>query len=428
MKITVGESCMSSQKKRILVVEDSPIVLKILRHIVNQELDPKCYQVDYVDSLAGAKESIQQQDYFAALADLNLPDAPDGEVVDFILDKGIPCIVLTGSYSEERREKLLTMGIVDYVVKESRFSYAYAVKLVQRLTLNEFIKVLVVEDSVTARKYVKTLLQQHLFQVLEAENGVDALKVYEQHPEVRLIITDYHMPEMDGFELVRQIRMQSDKSDLAIIGLSSMEKGALSAKFIKNGANDFLQKPFFPEELHCRVIHNLESIEQIQALNEAANRDYLTKLYNRRYLFNAGQEVHRNANQKKPLAVAMMSVDNFKDVNDQYGHEAGDALLIHMGELISESFSRFLTARLDGETFCVLLPGLSSSQALTLMEQFRLKVEDQGVYIGDQYIDTTISVGVATQLVTSLDGMIHRADEYLCRAKDMGSNQVVGES
>lgn len=418
---------MSSQKKRILVVEDSPIVLKILRHIVTQELDPKCYDVDYADSLTEAKNCIAQHHYFAALADLNLPDAPEGEVVDFILSHKVPCIVLTGSYSEERREKLLMMGIVDYVVKESRFSYAYAIKLIQRLTLNEFIKVLVVEDSVTARKYVKTLLEQHLFQVLEADNGVQALQMYKQHPEIRLIITDYHMPEMDGFELVRQIRMQSDKSDLAIIGLSSMDKGALSAKFIKNGANDFLQKPFFPEELHCRVIHNLESIEQIQALNEAANRDYLTQLYNRRYLFSAGEDIYQNAHQGKPLAVAMMNVDNFKTINDQYGHEASDALLIHMGDLVSESFSRFLTARLDGETFCVLLPGLSPQQALTLMEQFRLRVEDQGVYFGDLYFDTSISVGIAAHLGDSLDDMINRADDCLYRAKDTGGNHVVGE-
>lgn len=418
---------MSSQKKRILVVEDSHIVLKILRHLVTQELNAKEYHVDYVDSMAGAKTALEQHEYFAALADLNLPDAPDGEVVKCILDKQVPCIVLTGSYSEERREQLLQMGIVDYVVKESRYSYAYAIKLVQRLALNEHIKVLVVEDSVTARNYLKTLLQQHLFQVLEAENGKQALDIYQAHPDIRLIITDYHMPEMDGFELVRQIRTQSDKSDLAIIGLSSVEKGALSAKFIKNGANDFLQKPFFPEELHCRVIHNLESIEQIQALSEAANRDYLTNLYNRRYLYSVGEEMHQNALQGKPMALAVMDVDHFKSFNDTYGHEAGDAMLVHVGELLRESFSRFVAARLGGEEFCVLLPGLSQTQAHTLMEQFRLRFEDEGVYVGDAYLQATISIGVTSRLGSHMDDMLHRADELLYRAKEVGRNTVIGD-
>jgi len=418
---------MALKKKRILVVEDSPIVLKILRHLVNQELNLKLYEVDFVDSMAKAKAAIESNEYFAALADLNLPDAPDGEVVEYILAKSVPCIVLTGSYSEERREKLLLMGIVDYVVKESRFSYAYAIKLIHRLSLNEAIKVLVVEDSGTARKYVKGLLKQHLFQVLEAENGVQGLAMYEQNPDIRLIITDYHMPEMDGFELVREIRSRSDKTDLAIIGLSSMEKGALSAKFIKNGANDFLQKPFFPEELHCRVIHNLESIELIQALNDAAHRDYLTNLYNRRHLFNDGEAMYQSAKQGKPMALAVMDIDHFKSFNDNYGHEAGDAMLVHMGEMLNESFSRFLTARLGGEEFCVMLPGLTQDQAYTLMDQFRIHFEDSGIYVGDEYLQATVSIGVTSVLSDNLDEMINNADELLYRAKEVGRNFVIGD-
>ncbi len=418
---------MAEQKKRILVVEDSPIVLKIIAHLVRQELSDIEYEVDFVDSMADAKKKIEENEYFAALADLNLPDAPDGEVVEYILDKNIPCIVLTGSYSEERREKLLLMGIVDYVVKESRFSYAYAIKLVNRLALNESIKVLVVEDSTTARNYVKGLLQQHLFQVLEAENGIEALEVYKQNPDLRLIITDYHMPEMDGFELVREIRGKSDKSDLAIIGLSSVEKGALSAKFIKNGANDFLQKPFFPEELHCRVIHNLESIELIQALNDAAHRDYLTKLYNRRHLFDAGSAHYATALPDKPFAVAVLDIDHFKNFNDNYGHEAGDAMLVHVGRLLNESFSRFLVARMGGEEFCILLPGLSQLQAYTLMDNFRTRFEDEGVYVGDEYLQATVSIGVTSIKGDDLDSMIATADELLYRAKEVGRNFVIGD-
>ncbi|GAA3932708.1 diguanylate cyclase [Litoribacillus peritrichatus] len=418
---------MTGKKKRVLVVEDSPIVLKIIGHMVRQELDESLYEVDFVDSMAAASQLMEEHTYFAALADLNLPDAPNGEVVDSVLAKGIPCIVLTGTYSEERRESLLKLGIVDYVVKESRFSYAYAVKLVNRLALNEFIKVLVVEDSTTARNYVKGLLEQHLFQVLEAENGLQALDIYKQHPEIRLIITDYHMPEMDGFELVREIRGQSDKTDLAIIGLSSVEKSALSAKFIKNGANDFLQKPFFPEELHCRVIHNLESIELIQALNDAANSDYLTKLYNRRYLFDVGGAQYDHAQPNKPFAVALMDIDHFKAFNDNYGHEAGDAMLVHVGQLLKESFSRFLVARMGGEEFCVLLPGLSQNQAYTLMNNFRTRFEDEGMYLGDEYIQATISIGVTSMKGDNLDSMIATADELLYRAKEVGRNFVIGD-
>jgi diguanylate cyclase (GGDEF)-like protein len=420
---------MDSDIKRVLVVEDNPIVLKILKHLVKQELNQSTYEVDYVDSMLGAKELIEENNYFASIADLNLPDSPDGEVVQYLLDRGIPCIVLTANYSEERREKLLVTGIVDYVVKDSRFSFGYAVKLVHRLALNEKIKILVVEDSRTARKYVCDLLLRHQFQIIEADNGIRALALYEEHPDIRLIITDYHMPEMDGFELVREIRGRSDKSDLAIIGLSSVEKSTLSAKFIKNGANDFLQKPFFPEELHCRVIHNLESIELIQALNDAAHKDYLTGLHNRRYMFDSGEALYERAKRgDSPLALAVMDIDAFKHINDTYGHEAGDAVLMFMGKLLREAFSRFLPVRFGGEEFCILLPGLTQAQAHSLMDQFRARIEEEGIYFEDNYLQVTMSIGVTSQLRNSLDEMVKIADEQLHRAKALGRNLVIGDT
>ena len=120
--------------KRILVVEDSQLVTKIVRHVV--KLDQGLEAV-YASSFAEAKDQLKHFDgqLFAALADLNLPDAPDGEVVDLMLAEGIPTIVLTGSYDEERREKILAKGIVDYVVKEGRYSYEYAIGVVHRLAL-----------------------------------------------------------------------------------------------------------------------------------------------------------------------------------------------------------------------------------------------------------------------------------------------------
>ena len=188
--------------QKILVVEDSPIVTKIIRHVMQQSQQ---FEVFYADSLAATKQLVEQHrgGFFAGLVDLNLPDAPDGEVVDFTLAEKIPTIVLTGSYDDARREALLDKGIVDYVLKEGRYSYDYAVNLITRLQKNCDIKVLVVEDSDTSRNFIRTLLERQLFQVLEASNGIEAIKVLIDNSDIKLLITDYNMPQMDGFELVK---------------------------------------------------------------------------------------------------------------------------------------------------------------------------------------------------------------------------------
>ena len=270
--------------KKVLLVEDSALVLKVMRRLVHDNGE---FEADFAESLAQAQQMIGDDPakYFAAVVDLNLPDAPKGEVVDLVLENKIPTIVLTASYDEKKREDLFDKGIVDYVIKENRFSYQYALKLMTRLNRNHGIKVLVVDDSLVARKQCTNLLKKYLFQVVEANGAKQAIRHLVDNPDIRLVITDYNMPDVDGFELVKLIRGKYDKQDLTIIGLSGDENALLSAKFIKHGANDFLRKPFIQEEFYCRIMHNIESLEAVDKIRDSANRDYLSGLYNRDHFY-----------------------------------------------------------------------------------------------------------------------------------------------
>ena len=132
--------------KKILIVEDSEMVMRVLRHLIQNTLP---YEASYAASFAQANILCEMpgNDFFAALVDLNLPDAPNGEVVDLTLSNKIPTIVLTGSYDEQRREQLFAKGIVDYVTKEGRYAYSKAVNMIDRLERNQHIQVLAVDDS-----------------------------------------------------------------------------------------------------------------------------------------------------------------------------------------------------------------------------------------------------------------------------------------
>jgi diguanylate cyclase (GGDEF)-like protein len=412
---------------KILVVEDSPIVAKILLHIIKQELS---VEVLLATSFAEARQLCEQHQgtFFAALVDLNLPDAPDGEVVDYTLEQNIPTIVLTGSMDDQRRESLLSKGIVDYVTKEGRYSYQYAVRTISRLEKNRSIKVLVVEDSKTTRKHIVKLLTCHQFEIFQAVDGRDAIKVLLEHPDVRLLITDYNMPNMDGFELVKVLRGKFEKFDLVIIGLSAEGDKSLSAKFIKTGANDFLTKPFNPEEFYCRINHNIESLDLIEQIRDSANRDYVSGLYSRRYFFEQSESHYQTAQaDSSPLALAVVSIDNFKSVNDQYGPDVGDQVLKQFAKLMEGALSRFLVARSSGKEFYVLIPGLKNEQASALIDGLRARVMKENFSQGAGNLSITFSAGVSNLRGERITEHISAAEECLYRAKQAGKDIVMSD-
>lgn len=408
---------------RILLVEDSNIVVRLLKHMLTQLLD--C-TVDAAPNLAVARELLAQNTYFAAVTDLNLPDAPNGESVELVLGHGTPCIVLTASLDAKQRKKLLHMGIVDYVYKENRFSYEYVVKLIGTLERNRNTKVLIADDSLVSRRFVRNLLELHLFEVLEAEDGLKALEVLQRVPGIRLLIADYNMPGIDGFELILRVREKYAREDMAIIGLSNDTDETLTARFIKNGANDFLQKPFVHEEFHCRVSNTLESLEMIRKLWEQANLDYLTGVHTRRYFFDKlNPSLQTFVKQGTCLSIAMMDIDFFKRVNDTHGHDIGDEVLKEFARRMHEAFGQHFTlARLGGEEFVVAMKGLDKHKAQSLMEGFRANVEAIPFQFGELSLMLTVSIGVAELGNETLDSLMKRADMALYEAKSQGRNQT----
>ncbi|MGE4263059.1 MAG: diguanylate cyclase [Desulfovibrio sp.] len=410
----------------VLIVEDSRTFSAMLSRRITGELG---FEVRLAGSLAQAVELLGSgEDFFAALLDINLPDAPKGEVVDLVLEHGIPSIIFTGELDDELRERFWAKHIVDYVLKQNMENVQYMLSLVARLHRNPGIKVLVVDDSRTTRDMLGTLLRTHRYQVLEAETGEAALAVVAEHPDVRLAICDYNMPGMDGFELTRQLRHSHPKDRLAIIGLSGMSGLSLTARFLKSGANDYLSKPFLTEEFYTRVTQNIEMIEQIEQIRELANKDHLTRLYNRRYFFTAGaQLLALLARRRQPATVAMLDIDHFKKVNDALGHEAGDAVLRQMAQVLTSRFRESdIVARLGGEEFCVLAPDLDAEQAWQVFEALRVAFEATPAVFDGTPLRYTVSIGLCSAQGCSLEEMLRQADQMLYRSKSAGRNRVTG--
>ncbi len=410
---------------KILLVEDSRVIAKMLAHRIVKKLG---YQVAVAGSMAEAKTLLTQPDteYFAALLDLQLPDAPNGEIVALVKEQGIPIVIFTGQDNDDLRDRYIQMGVVDYLLKKNLSEMDYLARLMIRLKRNPAIGVLVVDDSRAARKLICRHLDILRFQVFEASDPEEANLLLTKYPQIRLLILDYILREGNGTELCAQLRKNYARQELVIIGISGKSGGKGSAHFLKSGANDFLQKPFTSEEFQCRVIQNIEMWETAQEIQENANRDYLTSLYNRRFFYRSVEKWYANCRREHyTLTIAMIDIDFFKRINDRYGHEAGDQVLRGMAKILENFFRESdIIARFGGEEFCVACVNLNPVESQALFDRMRQTVQNTAIpsEVGDLHI--TISVGLCPWLGPDLAAMINEADQQLYQAKRGGRNRI----
>lgn len=411
--------------EKILIVEDNKTLAKLIAKKLKETLK---FDVDIAYSLQEAKLFLKAYKYFITLLDLNLPDAPNGEIVDYALSKDQHVIVLSGNIDKEFRKKILQKEIIDYVTKGGMNDINYIIQTINRLDKNRQHKILVVDDSMVTRKHMKILLENIFFKVITVAHGEEAMGMLQTHSDISLVVTDYHMPVMDGLELTLEIRKTYKKNELSIIALSSNEDSEINAMFLKHGVNDYITKPFSKEEFSCRINNTIEALENLNLVTNHASRDFLTGLYNQRYFYkNINKYIDEISNSSEEYAVAMVGIDSLKKLNDTYGHDAKDNILVHLSEILSSTTNyRDVIARFGDEEFCIVLKNITKDNAQSILQ--RLRVSVQNTYLTtekDEDIGFTISIGASISNDESLDDSIAEADMLLYKAKQAGGNQVL---
>lgn len=288
-------------------------------------------------------------------------------------------------------------------------------------------KILVVDDEESLRDILHEALLEWGHSVLVAENGRQALVRLAENP-VDVIITDLQMPEMDGMELTGEVRRRYPEVDvIAITGFSNRYH---YAEVIAAGAADFISKPFTLDKLEAKLIRLFRERSLRNRLQEIAQRDPLTGLYNRRHFETViADEAVRSIRYRHPLALMFMDVDRFKQYNDQYGHRAGDALLVTLADILLSSIRDHVDKvfRYGGDEFLVVLPMLEQAGALKVAERILDKYRQAGLG------ETSLSIGIAELRVETgdldrdIEQLIRRADASLYHVKKhLGGDRTWG--
>ncbi len=411
--------------ERLLVVDDSVSIGRLVQTTIGSRTRAP---IDHALSLADCRRLLEERlgAYPVAVVDLNLPDAPDGEAVDLVLSHGVATVVLTGATDQALHDRISAKPIVDYVIKQNPGSIETVQRDVRRILRNRSRKVLLVDAGAAFRGSLRKLMDTQRLQVLEAADGPSALETLERNPEAALVVTDYDLPGMDGIALTAALRARFPAAIMSIIGMSGTDDTFLGVRFLKAGASDIVRKPFLVEEFLGRINNCLDQMDSIRMIQEQANRDYLTRLYNRRYLFEAGSLLFNSARRGHiRLTAAIIDIDHFKRVNDSFGHNKGDQAIIAVASLLAGEFrGTDIVARVGGEEFCVLATNADAPEEL--FERLRRRIAALDIALGeDETIRLTVSIGVCGAAADSLEGLINAADRALYEAKQKGRNRVV---
>jgi two-component system cell cycle response regulator len=305
------------------------------------------------------------------------------------------------------------------------------------------VKLLVVDDDPDSRRLLSISLGWAGHQIVEAEDGNEAWEKF-QHERTRLVITDWMMPGLDGMGLINRIRASEADGYTYIILLTALREKPQVVSGLESGADDYLTKPFDPEELAARVSIG-ERILKLQESLMASRRnmetlamhDTLTGLLNRRAIHDrALAELNRlrRGSAHAALSVIMLDIDHFKAINDSYGHDAGDRALQVVAELLARQLRSYDgLGRWGGEEFLMLLPGTGLAEACAVAERIRANLADAKPALPDgTRVSLSASLGVAAIDETGvgaagehwLDHLVRAADQALYRAKSQGRNRV----
>ena len=290
------------------------------------------------------------------------------------------------------------------------------------------LTVLVIEDHPDQRDLLAIVLQREGYRVVTAANGLEALEKLESE-NIQIALSDIMMPKMDGFELIKRMRSNPDLKSIYLILITARIQEGDRIRGLDLGADDYITKPFSFSELLARVRVGSRVVQYQQHLEYQTQVDSLTGLFNRRaFEKKINEEFERAKRYHHPLSVLILDIDNFKTINDTYGHHGGDAALVKISETLRETTRQSdFPCRYGGEEFVLVLPETDQDSALQVAGKIHERIRSCTFGTSNRPFKLTVSIGLsssATEYYSDWREMLRDADQALYLAKNTGKDRV----
>jgi two-component system, cell cycle response regulator len=297
------------------------------------------------------------------------------------------------------------------------------------------MKILIADDDPVSSRLLDRLLVKWGYEVIAVHDGAEAWEVLKAENAPRVALLDWIMPGIDGLEICRRVRARSGQPYVYIMLLTANDKVGNLVEGLESGADDYLTKPFHPQELRARLrvglrMLDLESrlVEARESLRFKASHDSLTTIWNRGAIIEMlERELSRARRNGSSVGILLADIDHFKRVNDTRGHLVGDEVLRAVtGRLKGEVRSYDSVGRYGGEEFLILLPGCDNPKLTAKAERLVKVVERSSIGTSTGTVAVTISIGgIASGDCPHADvnKLLLAADTALYRAKVSGRNR-----
>jgi two-component system cell cycle response regulator len=298
------------------------------------------------------------------------------------------------------------------------------------------VKILIADDDPVSCRLLGGLLNKWGYEVTAAHSGTEAWEVLQANDAPRVALLDWIMPGLDGLEICRRVRARPSQPYVYIMLLTANDKVGNLVEGLESGADDYLTKPFHPQELRARLRVGSRMLELEGSLVEArenlrfkASHDALTSIWNRGAIIELlERELSRARRDGGSVGILLVDIDHFKRINDTRGHLVGDEVLRAItGRLKGEVRVYDGVGRYGGEEFLILLPGCDHAKLAAKAEQLVKMVERSSIGTSAGTVPVTISIGgVASGECphAELNSYLRAADTALYRAKASGRNRA----
>jgi two-component system cell cycle response regulator len=298
------------------------------------------------------------------------------------------------------------------------------------------VKILIADDDTMSRRLLQKTLERVGYEVIAVENGMLAKDQLCSKDGPRLALLDWVMPELDGPGVCREVRQKADHSYVYMVLLTSKESKEDTVAGLESGADDYLTKPFNPEELKARLrtgvrILDLEDklVEAREEMRFRATHDALTRLWNRGVIMDLlGRELARSSREGSNIAVILGDLDHFKKVNDTHGHVVGDEVLLEASHRLLASVRSYdYIGRYGGEEFLIVLSNCDARHAFARADQIRKAISGKPMQTAAGSLSVTVSLGLLVSKdwgLRPVGEVLNEVDTALYAAKAAGRDCV----